>query len=204
MNSQNLLLTGDDELLLGKSKQSSERGSLGFPSKGNSGPVPTQELLRALPYPLYAVLEPQLPPDGFLLLEELLQGLRERRRRGDLRADSTRLELGVQQLTARPRTRAAGGARPTKGMRLVEKYQQEQPSLDTEAVSVSSSVSGARKQPRNRAEGQPSPAGPALPCSAHPKPSTSCRTGERLVWAGRSRCDRGLRPPRCCGRRSVS
>lgn len=46
-----------------------------------------------LPYPLDAVLEPQLPPDGFLLLEELLQRLGERRRRGDLRGhDSGGLE----------------------------------------------------------------------------------------------------------------
>lgn len=52
-------------------------------SKGNSGLCPQQELL-ALPYPLDAVLEPQLPPHGLLLLEQLLQGLRQRRRWGDL------------------------------------------------------------------------------------------------------------------------
>lgn len=100
----------------GEQTESSERGSLGFPRKGNSGPVPKQGLLGAPPYPLYAVLEPQLPPDGFLLLEELLQGLRERWWRGDLRADSTGLELGVRQLPARPRARAGGRARPTKGV----------------------------------------------------------------------------------------
>ena len=54
---------------------------------------PSRSFPGELPYPLYAVLEPQLPPDGFLLLEELLQRLRQRRRRGDLRAhDSGGLE----------------------------------------------------------------------------------------------------------------
>lgn len=47
---------------------------------------PSRTFPGVLPYPLYAVLEPQLSPDGFLLLEELLQRLRERWRRGDLRA----------------------------------------------------------------------------------------------------------------------
>ena len=87
--------------------------------------LPSRNLPRALPYPLYAVLEPQLPPDGFLLLEELLQRLRERRRRGDLRAhDSGGLEPrcgvpGPRGMPGAPATKLKGTLAKGSGRELV-------------------------------------------------------------------------------------
>lgn len=55
-----------------------------LPAGGIRGLLPSWRV----PYPLDAVLQPQLAPHGLLLLEELLERLRERRRRRDLRAQA--------------------------------------------------------------------------------------------------------------------
>lgn len=99
------------------------------PAEEIRGFFPSRSVPRVLPYPFYAMLEPQLPPDGFLLLEELLQRLRERWRRHNLRAHDSRglepamprgclLPLPRRALpAARPRSRNAGWPRARQGSR---------------------------------------------------------------------------------------
>lgn len=78
VNPQDLLLTGHDQLLLEAAEARGER-AVGTQAR-HRPPTPSPGPPVPGPYPFDAVLEPQLPSHCLLLLEQLLQGLRQRGR----------------------------------------------------------------------------------------------------------------------------